>query len=63
MSLYMDLFQITCCQSDKRTVEIKLQDSKNIVEKFAQKNDVKFSTTKTSMFYFTKLLSPPPTEF
>ena len=47
---------------DCRTVERKLQDRVDNVEKFAQKNGFKFSTCKTSMLLFTKLSSPPPIE-
>ena len=62
ISLYMDDLQISYRHPDWKVVQRKLQDSINIVEKFAQKNGFKFSTSKTSMLHFTKLSIPPPIE-
>ena len=50
------------CYPDWRIVEKKLQDSIHIVEKLAQKNGFKLSTSKSPMLHFTKLSSPPPIE-
>ena len=52
-SLYMDDLQISYRHSDWKVVQRKLQESINIVEKFAQKNGFQFSTSKTSMLHFT----------
>ena len=62
ISLYMDDLQITNRHQNLEVVERKLRDSINIVENFAQKNRFKFSTSKTSMLHFTKMLIPPPIE-
>ena len=59
ISLHMDDLQISYRHQNVKVVERKLQDSINIVEKFAQKNGFKFSTSKTSMLHFTKMLIPP----
>ena len=58
----MDDLQISYRHPNWRIVVRTLQDSINIVKKFAQKNDFKFSTSKTSMLHFTKLSIPLPME-
>ena len=62
ISLNMDDLQISCRHADRRINERRLQNSIDVVEKIAQKNDFKFSTSKTSMLHLTKLSSPPPIE-
>ena len=54
----MDDLHISYRHSICRIVERNLQDSIYVVEKFAQKNCFKFSTSKTSMLHFNKLSSP-----
>ena len=60
ISLYMDDLQLSYRCPNREFAERKLQDSKITVEKFAQKNDFKCSTSKTSMINFTELSTPPP---
>ena len=48
MSLYMDDHQISSRHPDRRIAERKFKDSKDIVEKFAHMNGLKFSTSKIS---------------
>ena len=62
VSLHMEDQQISYRHPDVRTVKRKLRGSIDIVENVAQNNGFKFSTTKTSMLYFTKLSSPRPIE-
>ena len=45
-----------------KVFERKFEDSIKFVEKFAQKNIFKVSTSKTSMSHFTKLFSPSSIE-
>ena len=54
--------QISYRYQNLKGVVRKLQDSINMVEKFAQKNGVKFSTSETSMLHFTELSIPLPIE-
>ena len=61
-SLYIDDLQITYRHPNCNIIERKLQDCINVVGKFAQKNGIKLSTSKTSMLHFTKLSIPPPKE-
>ena len=62
ISLYMGDLQISYRHPDWKVLQRKLQDSINVVEKFAQNNGFKFSTSKTSMLHFTKLSIPAPIE-
>ena len=62
ISLYMNNLQISYRYLNWRTVKRKLRDSINIVEKFAEENGFKFSTSKISMLHFFELPSPPPIE-
>ena len=63
ISLHMDDLQVSYRHPYWTTVERKLNDSIDIVEKFAQKNGPKFSTSKTCMLNLTKLLTSPQVEF
>ena len=56
ISLYMDDFQISYRNPIWSTVKRRLQDGIDNVQKFALKNDFKFSTSKTSMLYFICIL-------
>ena len=58
----MDDVQMTYRHSDWNVFERKLQDIINVVEKIAQKNGFKFSSSKTSMLHFTKVSIPYPIE-
>ena len=58
----MDDLQISYNHSDWKVVQTKLQESINIVEKFAQKNGFKFFASITSMLHLTKLPISPPIE-
>ena len=62
ISLYMDDLQISYRHPNWKVMERKHQDSISFVEKIAQKNSFKFSTSKTSMLHFTKLSIPHPKE-
>ena len=62
MSLHMDDLQITYRHPNLKIVQTKLQDSVNIVEKFAKKNGFKFSRSKTAVLHVTKQSIPPPIE-
>ena len=62
ISLYMGDFQISYRHQNLKIVQRKLQNSINIVKKFAQKNGFEFSTSRTFMFHFTKLSFPLPIE-
>ena len=61
-SFYIDDLQISYRHRNCEVVQRKLQDSINIVKKFAQKNGFKFSTNKTFMLQFTKISIQPPIE-
>ena len=49
-SHYMDYLQISYRHRDLRIVERSLKNSINVVEKIAQKNSFKFSTSKPSIY-------------
>ena len=59
ITLFMEDLEISYRHPNWRVVERKPPDSINIVEKLAQKNGFKFSTSKTSMLHSTKLSIPP----
>ena len=58
----MDDLQISYRRPDWKVVKRNLQDSINFIEKIAQKNGFKFSTSKTSMLDLKKISIPPPIE-
>ena len=62
ISHFMDDLQIFHRKQKLKFDERKLQDTINSVEKFAEMNGFKFSTSKASLLHFTKLLFPPTIE-
>ena len=55
--LYIDDLQISYRHQNLKVVERNLEDSINIVEKFAQKDGFEFSTSKIFMLHFTSVNS------